>query len=327
MSKKAQILRPVLLGIATAVILVSILQLSGVLNNPLKKESKNPFEYNLDELKRIDSNLLQWNEIATNAIDIDYPTGISVDKNDNIYVCGDNKVKIYDSEFKVLSSFNIQNSAICIFAGTKNIYLGMKDHVEVYSVTGEQISRFDAPDPKSVLTSIAVNDAFIFVADAGNRVIWKLDKSGNLQGKIGEKDLSKEIPGFVVPSPYFDLGLGREGELWVVDPGRHFLQNFSPDGEIISQWGVASQRVHGFCGCCNPSHFAMLSDGSFITSEKGLERVKEYSVTGKLQSVIAGPDKFNEGTTGLDLVVDSKDQVIVLDPGRKQIRVFARKNN
>lgn len=316
--------KPILLGIALAVILVSVLQFSGFFKTPIAKQSENPYEYNLDELKKVDSKLLQWNEVSTKVIDIDYPVGITVDNENNIYICGDNKVQTYNSNLEVLSKFNISNPARCIFVN-ENIYLGMKNHIEIYTKAGEKISQFESIDPKTVITSIAVSDGFIFVADAGNRIVWKLNLSGKILGKIGEKDESRDIPGFIIPSPYFDLGFDRQGELWVVNPGRHFLENYSQDGDLKSYWGNASQLVNGFCGCCNPSHFAVLSDGSFITSEKGLERVKEYDVTGKLKSVIAGPDSFNTGTTGLDLAVDSVNRVIVLDPARKQIRVFVRK--
>lgn len=316
--------KPILLGIALAVILVIVLQFSGFFGTPINKQSENPYEYNLDELKKIDSKLLQWNEVSTKFIDIDYPAGITVDVENNIYICGDNKVQTYNSNLEVLSKFNILNPARCIFVN-ENIYLGMKNHIEIYTKAGEKISQFEGFDPKTVITSIAVSDEFVFVADAGNRIVWKINLSGKILGKIGEKDESRDIPGFIIPSPYFDLGFDRQGELWVVNPGRHFLENYSPDGDLKSYWGIASQLVNGFCGCCNPSHFAVLSDGSFITSEKGLERVKEYDVTGKLKSVIAGPDSFNTGTTGLDIAVDSNDRVIVLDPARKQIRVFERK--
>jgi hypothetical protein len=83
--------------------------------------------------------------------------------------------------------------------------------------------------------------------------------------------------------------------------------------------------VDGFCGCCNPSHFAFLSDGSFVTSEKGIERVKVYSPRGVFQYIVAPPDAFIEGTRGLDLAVDSKDRIIVLDPEKKLIRIFVKK--
>lgn len=81
----------------------------------------------------------------------------------------------------------------------------------------------------------------------------------------------------------------------------------------------------GFCGCCNPSNFAILSDGSFVTSEKGIERIKVYLPDGTFKCIVAGPDAFIEGTTGLDLAVNSRDRIFVLDPEKRMVRVFGNK--
>ena len=80
--------------------------------------------------------------------------------------------------------------------------------------------------------------------------------------------------------------------------------------------------VEGFCGCCNPTHFALLPDGGFVTSEKGIPRVKVYDGGGKLLSVVAGADDFNGGTTGLAVAVAPDNRILVLDPVRGQIRAF-----
>ena len=325
MSEKSKFIKPIILGIALAVILVSLLQFSGFFGPKVKKDTDNPFEYNIDSLKEIPKELLTWEEIKTLNLKLDLPKSIATDVDNNIYIAGSNKVVIFDGSYKLISNFDISETGNCLFVINKKIYIGMRNHVEVYDNNGEQLQKFESLGDRSVLTSIAVDDANIYVADAGNRVALKLDHFGNIVGKIGEKDESRDIPGFIIPSGYFDLGFGRDGELWVVDPGRHFVQNYSFDGDLVSQWGVASQSVYGFCGCCNPSHFTMLSDGSFITSEKGIERVKEYSVTGELKSVIAGPNSFDEGTTGLDLAVNSQNNILVLDPVRRQLRVFEQK--
>jgi hypothetical protein len=55
--------------------------------------------------------------------------------------------------------------------------------------------------------------------------------------------------------------------------------------------------------------------------------VKIHGPDGAFQSVVAAPDRFSEGTVNLDLAVDSKDRVLVLDPKRRKVRVFVRKNN
>ena len=70
---------------------------------------------------------------------------------------------------------------------------------------------------------------------------------------------------------------------------------------------------------------AILSDGSFVTSEKGIPRVKVYDQTGQFKTVVAGPEAFADGTIGLDLAVDDNDRIYVLDPKKKAVRVFVKK--
>ena len=66
-----------------------------------------------------------------------------------------------------------------------------------------------------------------------------------------------------------------------------------------------------------------MSDGRFVTAEKGVVRVKLYSGAGKLQTVVAGPQHFRD--TPVDLAVDARGRVLVLDGRRKSVRVFEAK--
>jgi hypothetical protein len=84
--------------------------------------------------------------------------------------------------------------------------------------------------------------------------------------------------------------------------------------------------IERFCGCCNPGHIAILQDGSFVTAEKGIARVKIYNRLGQLVAVVAGPEKFMEGTVGMDLAVDSRNRIYVLDPKRHCVRIFEKKS-
>ena len=53
--------------------------------------------------------------------------------------------------------------------------------------------------------------------------------------------------------------------------------------------------------------------------------LKIYNPDGKFRFLVAGPSAFTEGTKGLDLAVDSKGRIVVLDPERKQVRIFQLK--
>ena len=152
----------------------------------------------------------------------------------------------------------------------------MEDHVEVYDADGSRLASWEPLGDETVLTSIAEHDGNVFVADAGHRIVLHYDTSGTLIGHIGEKDPDRNIPGFFIPSPHFDLAVSRDGLLRVVDPGRNRIDAYTLDGDLEFWWGKRSNDIDGFCGCCNPVNFALLPNSGFVTAEKGLERVKAY---------------------------------------------------
>lgn len=291
-----------------------------------KTNNDNPYNYNLDKLKEIDPSRICYEERRNFQIDIEQPVSITIDINDNLFVAGRNLIEIFDTALNLKSSIHTGCDIVCLAVdGDSTIYLGVNDHIEKWSLKGNVVQVWDTINSKAYLTSIALSETSVFIADAGNKVVYRYDRKGKLINKIGEKNSKKGVPGFIIPSPYFDLLVGREGELVVVNPGRHSFEFYKETGDLITSWTRTSMGLDGFSGCCNPSNIAMLSDGSFVTSEKGLERVKVHLPTGDFKCVVAAPDLFQEGTKGIDLAVDSKDRIFVLDPVKKIIRMFSKK--
>ncbi|MCX6304900.1 MAG: NHL repeat-containing protein [Bacteroidetes bacterium] len=293
-------------------------------NKPADKG--NPYAYDLKAFKSGDSSKIMYAEVQHFSPGLPAIHGIACDQSDRIFICGDNGVEIYDHAGNRKNGFTVNGTANCIQVDPDGrIYLGMQEHVEIFDNTGKQLKKWKTCDKDAIITSIAIAGKDVFIADAGNKVVCHYDQDGNLVKRIGEKDPARNIPGFVVPSPYFDLGTDGNGSLWVVNPGRHRIEKYNHDGDLTFTWGESSMAMEGFCGCCNPSNFAMLSDGSFVTSEKGIERIKVYGMRGDFRYMVAGSDAFVEGTRGLDIAVDSKDRILVLDPEKKQVRIFTLK--
>ncbi len=283
---------------------------------------KTTFDYGLKTIREADS-VPHYTEIIPIQPAVREIRAIASDADGKIYVAGKGGVEIFNPRGKTLNRFTIPGWATCLTVipdGT--LAIGMESHLELWSPDGIQISVWPQRDSLSLITSVAANTGFIYLADAGNKVVLQYDRSGNFLSKIGEKDPHRKIPGFVIPSPYFDLGISPAGDLWVVNPGRHKLELYHPDGSLKKQWGETSLTTEGFSGCCNPSHIAFLRDGSFVTSEKGIERVKIYSPAGTFEKLAVGPESFDEGTRGLDLAVGIEGRIFVLDPVRNQVRVF-----
>jgi DNA-binding beta-propeller fold protein YncE len=288
-------------------------------NNP-----ENPFEYNIEHYKKSDSSLHHYIESGQIKLADNEWLGIALDATGQIFVTGTEKLLIFDKEYKPVS-YNIGGTGLCIAVdeGGKS-FIGMGDHIDVYDSSGKLQYQIKLEGNRPLTTSLSLSKEYLYVADAGGHIVWQFDKKGTIIQRIGEKDKKRDIPGFVIPSPFFDVAIDPDNFLWVVNPGRHSLENYTADGGLRSSWGHYAMELEGFCGCCNPTHMAILQDGSFVTSEKGIARVKVYNRIGELTSVVASAEQFDEGTEGLDIAVDSRQHIYILDPKRKQIRIFTK---
>jgi len=322
----------VVIAFSLLLLLVVVFLISRDLFNSSVKNYENPCEYNIDKLKQIDSSLICYKEIKQFDPEINQIYGITVDKNKLLYITGTQQVAIFNTDGTKLGGFRTDSSAHCIAIDNSNIYLGIGNHIEQYNQDGTRKSVWKTYAEKGFITSIAINGEFVYVADAGNKRLLKYDKQGNLLMDLGKKDASKDIDGFIIPSKYFEVAFGAFNDMWVVNPGKHRIENYSVSGELQTFWGVASMQPEGFAGCCNPVHFAILPNGSFVTYEKGLDRIKIYDPTGKFDCVVAGPGNFkgksdfhcSQATLVNDLATDSDGNIYVLDT-YNLVRIFSRK--
>lgn len=283
----------------------------------------NPYEYKIEELRSIDPAELCYQKAGQFLPGIKNAKAIALDGVDRIYIAGEDQVAIFDADQNALFAFPIPGQALCMAIDEEDrIYLGSKNRILVYDTSGTLQHSWNVAGKEAWLSSIALDGESIFVADAGNKIVYHFNTKGDLINRIGEKDAEGGFPGFVIPSPHFDLAIGREGQLWVVNPGKHEFLAFNKEGALFSSWAKTSMQNDGFSGCCNPGNIALLGNGSFVTSEKGIERVKIHLPNGDYQCMVAGPDNFEAGTDHLDLIVNSNDRIFVLDAKSGMVHFF-----
>lgn len=312
----------IILILAIVLFLAIVAWMVGDLFTGNQEPQKNPFDYGMKTLREADSvpSYTEANPIKPVIPEI---SAIATDPSGKIYIAGKGGVEIRQSSGRLINRFTIPGNATCLTITSDGmLIIGMEDHVELWGPDGFLHASWEPADTSSLITSVAATPLLIYVADAGKKIVYQYDRYGKLLSRIGEKDPVRKIPGFIVPSPYFDVAINPAGDLWVANTGHHKLEKYGSDGSLLSSWGETSMAVEGFTGCCNPSNFTFLADGSFVTSEKGIERVKVYSPAGVYQSLVAGPESFDEGTRGLDLAAGLNGSILVLDPSRNLIRVF-----
>jgi hypothetical protein len=288
------------------------------------KNIENPYAFDVSEFAKVDPSEIIYKEVKALQLAVSDPKGITY-HDGVIYVIADSSLIKLNQSGQMLKQIKLSASPTAI-AVDGNIWLSFENQVVSLDQDGNEQQRWENYGPRSVITSLAVSPKFVYVADAGNRVVYQCSREGDLLQRIGEKDEEKTVPGFVIPSAYFDVGLSEEGYLWAVNPGRHSFENYNADGSMRTSWTKSSVKTEGFSGCCNPAQMAVRNDNSFITSEKGIVRVKVYDQHGEYKGVVAAPDQFDEDSYAPDVCVDENDLVILLDFSRKQVRIFEPKN-
>ncbi len=298
------------------------------------------YAYDLAELAKIDPDLILYAQSGpTVSTGFKQSRAIALDSSGRMCVAGDRAIRVFGNAGNFERSIELSGEPRCLaVVENGNIYVGLADHVEVLNADGKNVASWESLGDEAVLTSIATHGDGVFVADAGHRVVLHYDTAGTLVGHIGEKDPDREIPGLVIPSPHLDLAVSRDGLLRVANPGRNRIETYTLDGHLEFWWGQRSVKIEGFCGCCNPVNFAILPDGGFVTSEKGLVRVKIYNSDGGFVGVVAGPTQLTRGSLmkicetpeecqgpAFDVAAGADGRVYVLDTTENVVKIFSRK--
>jgi hypothetical protein len=213
------------------------------------------------------------------------------------------------------------------------VYLGMDRRVEVHAADGKLVREWAELGRDARIQAVAVDAEYVYASDGQEKTVYQFTKQGRMVRRIGDKNDREGIPGFVVPGIHFDLlSTGSSGgrHLIVSNPGRHAVELFSPDGSLQYMWTRTGDDWEGFTGCCNPGSIAFLPAGPasatdlLFTAEKGIPRVKAYTLDGRLESVIEGPEDFLPNVVGIEIAVARDGRVLILDPDRQEVRVFTR---
>lgn len=299
-------------------------------------------DYQIDQYRKIDPALVRYQRALEFSSGLDRPAAVAVGTEDRIYVAGDRAVRMFDSAGAEMETWPLKGEPTCLAVGTADhatpgrLYVGMKDRIELFDRPGDPVAVWQVDGPRAHLTSIALGDNEVYAADAGGAAVLHYDTEGELLGTIGHPDKARGIPALAIPSPFFDVALGPDGHVWIVNPGALRLQAHTPEGNLELFWGQSGAAIEGFYGCCNPANFAILSDGRFVTAEKGLLRVKVYSPDGQFECVVAGPDdletpvraegsRFDREHMAVDVAVDSRDRIVVLDLTGGMVQVYEPK--
>ncbi len=275
-----------------------------------KSETKNAPAIEIPDAWKI-SNEFKVNEGALKAVTVS-PVG-------KIYLGGDSFVSCYDKDLKLIWNQKTPSpvTSLSIFGDT--VFASTMEQILIMSPEGRTISEWGPFEDSSIITSVSSNRKYVALADAGNKMVFILDKGGEVKSMIGQNDGQ-----FVIPSPYFDVVLDKDDNLFIANTGHHRIETRTIAGVLKSYFGEAGTAPGLFCGCCAPAHFIVVPEG-FITAEKGINRIKILNKKGEFVEFVNSKNNFVKSIP-LDLASADGNTIYAANPADSKLYVFTRKN-
>jgi hypothetical protein len=243
---------------------------------------------------------------------------VSVSPAGRIFLGGDSFISCYDKDMKLIWNLKTPSPVTSLSVYGDTIFASSQELVFIVNKQGEMKNEWGPFEDSCIITSISSNRSFVSLADAGNKMILILDKGGEVKKIIGQKDGQ-----FIVPSPYFDVALADDNTLFVANTGHRRVEKRNIQGDLKSYFGEPGLAQDAFCGCCNPSHFILIP-GGFVTSEKGINRIKILNDKGEFVELISSKNNFTPSVP-LNLASADGKTIYAANPADSKLYVFVRK--
>jgi hypothetical protein len=243
---------------------------------------------------------------------------VTVSQSGDIYLGGESFVSGYDKDLRLKWNLKTPSTVTSLSCSGDTVFASTSELILVISSSGSIKNEWGPFEDNAIITSVTSNKSSVAFADAGNKMLFILDKKGDVKKLIGQNDGQ-----FVIPSPYFDVALGSDNSLFVANTGHRRVETRTIDGELKSYFGEPGTAPEAFSGCCNPAHFTLIP-GGFITAEKGINRIKILSNTGKFVEFVSSKNKFLPSVP-LDLASGDGITIYAANPADSKLYIFTRK--
>jgi hypothetical protein len=275
----------------------------------LKNETKSPAATEIHDAWKI-SNEFRVNEGSLKAVTVD-PAG-------KIYLGGDSFVSCYDKYLKLIWNVKTSSAVTALSNFGDTVFASTIEQILVMNTAGKIMNEWGPFEDSCIITSVSSNRKYVAFADAGNKMVFILDKGGEVKNIVGQNGAK-----FVIPSPYFDVALDKDNNLFVANTGQHHIETRTIDGTLKSYFGEAGTAPGLFCGCCAPPHFALIPEG-FVTAEKGINRIKILNKKGEFVEFVNSKNNFVKSVP-LDLASADGITIYAANPADSKLYVFNRK--
>lgn len=244
-------------------------------------------------------------------------TSVTVSDNGVVFLGGDAFVTALDQNLGRLWSLETEGKITSISVTGDTIFASTTETILLISSSGLLIAEWGPYEGNSMITSVSASSEHLVFADAGNKRVFVLDKTGEVLRMMGQGDEK-----FILPSPYFDVA-AKGNLVFVANTGKRRIETWSLDGRKITEFGEPGIAPGAFCGCCNPAHFAVIPQG-FVTAEKGINRIKILDRDGNFIEFVSVNNDFNSSVP-LDVASADGETIYAANSFDNKLYVFKRK--
>ncbi len=246
--------------------------------------------------------------------------GLCIDRHDRLYAASDSEVKMFDAGGVLRRRWGTSRPASAVaVADDGTVYAGEPGQIEVFNNAGKVAATWRDEGRLGEVTAIGFFRDSVLAADVRDRSIHRYDRTGALLSHIGK---NSRVRGFLVPNGVLDFDVDERGVIHAANPGKHRVERYTCDGELLGHIGrFDGQDPSGFGGCCNPTNVAVGTAGRIYVTEKAGPRAKVLDPDGGLIAVIA-TSVFDPNCKNMSIAVDSRWRVYVADTVKLAIFVF-----
>jgi hypothetical protein len=212
-------------------------------------------------------------------------TSVAVTSDGRVVLAGDSFVLSLEPDLVNKWNLKTDSKITSLAISGDTIFASTPETILLVSTSGTILKEWGPYEENSIITSLSADKKLVAFADAGNRLVFVLNKNGELHTMMGQSEEK-----FIIPSPYFDVALSG-GQLFAANTGNRRIETWSTEGRKLSEFGEPGTAPGAFCGCCNPAHFAVIPQG-FVTAEKGINRIKIIGPDGDFIEFVSSENNF-----------------------------------
>jgi hypothetical protein len=245
--------------------------------------------------------------------------GIAVDRQGHLLAAGDCEIKVFDSAGALRTRWKTELPPLSVASAPNGtVWAGEAGQIEIFDRAGKRQGVWREPKKLGRVTAIGFAGEHVLAADAADRAIRRLDRSGRWLNDIGKDN---NVNGLLIPNGAVSFAVDERGVIHAANPGKHRVEQYAADGKLLGHIGRFGQNdAAGFPGCCNPTNVAV--SGAIYVTEKAGPRAKVYDLAGKLLAVIAS-EPFDPNCRNMAIAAGPRGRVWVADTVKLAVFEFA----